>query len=120
MPVTDVILHRELPLTVSRPGTETVANGYVTTGVASITGVKAHCQPMSDRELRNVPEGQNTLEWYNIWSRYELKVKDIVTDGVIPSVVVQKVITWPWQGRTFWKASACKVTDATALPAPGP
>ena len=82
----------------------TVIDRVNTPNTPLTTTIDVHIQPLSDKELRNVPEGQNTLEWVNIWSVSEIKNKDVIS-----IYTVQKVKYWA-EGP-FWKAQAVKVTD---------
>ncbi len=116
MPAHDVIRRRAIPLTVLRPDTETPDHGYVTrTGVA-VSGVTGHMQPLSDKEQRFVPEGMNTLEWWNVWSQQEIQEGDQVDDGSAPTVTVAKVKYW--KEGLYWHAQGTLVTDGTALALP--
>ncbi len=84
--------------------------GYGTETVDSTTVIKAAIQPMGDRELRNMPEGQNTLEWWNLWSESELRVRDLVTGPQGVQLTIQK-IKERHEG-VYFRASATRVTDS--------
>jgi hypothetical protein len=56
----------------------TTTNGYLTNTYADEVNIKAVIQPMSPKELRNVPEGQNTLDWISAWVRNSINLKDII------------------------------------------
>lgn len=61
---------------------------------------------MSAEELRNVPEGQNQMEWVVIWSQSDLQVNDIVNDGT-KSYTVER-----FKDRgSFFRAEAVRVKD---------
>ncbi len=115
MSVHDVIKRREVALTVTRPTQESVQFGYATRESSAVAGVLGHMQPLSDRELRFVPEGMNTLEWWNIWSETELLESDQVTDGTAPTVTVVKHKFW--KEGIFYHVQGTRVDDATALTA---
>ena len=115
--VLDTIRDFAEPLTVTRPNREQVTDGYVTPTTISVAGVTGHMQPMSDKERRDMPEGTNTLEWWNIWTLAAIQIGDVITDasGVPPSVTVKKLK--PWKEGPFWHGQGVIVDDTTALPA---
>lgn len=61
---------------------------------------------MSPKELRNVPEGQNTLEWVNIWSVHDLQENDKIVDGG-KTFEIQRYKDW----GEFIQAEAVRVGD---------
>jgi len=99
-----VIRKRSKTLPLIRSNGSTFVNRVNTPLPTTNTTISAHVQPLSDKELRNVPEGQNTMEWINIWSLSEIKPKDLI--GVH---TVQKVKYWE-EGK-YWKAQAVKVNN---------
>jgi len=70
--------------------------------------ITAVVQPMSKRELRNVPEGQNALDWQSIWSIERIYLKDKIKINC-DYYEIQKVAYWA-EGE-FWAGSAVKVED---------
>ena len=114
--IADTIRDFSEPLTVLRPTTQTTRYGFTTLVDVSVANVTGHMQPLSDKELRYVPEGINTLEWWNIWSLDELKNGDKVTDGSAPIVTVSKLKAW--KEGTFWHVQGVVVDDDTVLPLP--
>ena len=114
MPVSDVIARRAIALTLLRPVEDAIVDGYVTPTTESIAGITGHMQPLSGLELRFVPEGMVTLEWWNIWSLDELREADIVTDGNTVAVTVIRVDRW--KEGAFYHAQGTKITDYTLLP----
>ncbi len=114
MPVSDVIARRAIALTLLRPVEDAIVDGYVTPTTESIAGTTGHMQPLSGLELRFVPEGMVTLEWWNIWSLDELREADIVTDGNTVAVTVIRVDRW--KEGAFYHAQGTKITDYTLLP----
>ena len=112
--VLDTIRDYAEPLTVSRPDAEAETDGYVTVGSSPVAGVEGHMQPMSDKELRLVPEGMNTLEWWNIWTLQEIKERDRINDSASPVVQVQKLKHW--KEGPFWHAQGVNVDDVKELP----
>ena len=117
MPLEEVIWERGLPLTVNRWQGDAVSGGYVTPQYAAVTGLIGHMQPLTDKELRQVPEGQNTLEWWNVWCTGALEVGDYVTDGVAPLVKLLK--RQYWKEGEFWHMQGVKTTDNLTLPQGG-
>lgn len=93
---------------VARPAVPTVVDGYAVPGASERLFMDMVVQPMSPKELRNLPPGQNTLDWRNIWSLCEVKLRDVVKlrDG---NFVVQSVVFW--EDGDFWKATASRVLD---------
>lgn len=114
MAVSDVISRRAVALTVDRPNTETFDGGYGTQSFASVAGVTGTMQPLSPKELRQVPEGQNTLEWWHVWSLTETKVGDVVSNGTSPNVKIVRMEYWA-EGA-FWHGQGTKLLDNRMLP----
>lgn len=101
MATVDVILRRAIPLTVTRPtGAETVTDGYAVKATEAVENLTGFMAPLSPRELRYMPEGQNTLEWWNVWSASELKAGDVVSDGSAPAVTLNRMEYW--KEGAFW------------------
>lgn len=108
--ILDTIREVSGPLTVTRATTELVDRGITIPGTVPVVGVEGHMQPLSPREMRMVPEGQNTLEWWHVWSLQAIVVDDQVTDGSAPVVKVLRVEEW--KEAPFWHAQGVKVDDA--------
>ncbi len=89
-------------------GSNTFVDGYAQESATTASDIEAHIQPMGAKELRNVPEGQNTLQWIVIWSEVNIPEKAEVTYGGI-IFTVQKVQFWDDGG--FYKSSAVRVED---------
>lgn len=104
--ITKVIRKRAKTVTRSRPGATTTVDGYRGTGANTDTSIQAHIQPMTAKELRNVPEGQNTMEWVNIWSLSDLQEGDQIIDGG----KTYEVQRYKERGD-FFKAEAVRVVD---------
>lgn len=104
MSVTNVIRKRSSTQTLIRSNGFSVVNRVNTPNAKTNTTIDVHIQPLTDKELRNVPEGQNTMQWMNMWSLSEIKDQDL-----IDIYTVQKVKYWP-EGP-FWKAQAVKVSN---------
>lgn len=83
-------------------------DGFATEAATTPADISAHIQPAGPKELRNVPEGQNTLQWIVIWSEADLPEKAIITYGGV-GFTIQK--TELWDDGPFSKAMAVKVTD---------
>ena len=112
MGVESVIRDNAVALTRTRRVATINAEGYgqdADTPVA-ITGVM---QPMSAKELKNVPEGQRTQEWRNIWSESELQNRDLITDPEGNQFTIQSAEYW--REGTFYKATATRVSDNGAV-----
>lgn len=104
--ITKVIRKRAKAVTRLRPGATTTVNGYRTSAAPASDPIQAHIQPMSPKELRNVPEGQNTMEWVSVWSLFDLQENDKIVDGG-KTYEVQR-----FKDRgDFFKAEAVRVVD---------
>lgn len=108
MRLKSVVKSRSVLTSVSRPGAATTADGYRRPGADTVITMYLYIQPMSLKELRNVPEGQNTLSWFNVWSVDPVLVKDKITYNGI-NYTVQRAIDRPEGG--FYRAQAVKVSD---------
>jgi hypothetical protein len=93
--------------------TRTTRTASLTDGYGSDVDVSgpilAVIQPMSGKELRNVPEGQNTLDWRNIWSLVEIKARELITDPEGNQFTIQSVEFW--REGPFYKATAVRADD---------
>lgn len=107
MTVHSVIRKNAVDLTLVRR-VVTHVGGYAKDTDTSST-VKGVIQPMSPKELRNVPEGQNTLEWRNVWSETELRNRDLITDPEGNQFTLQSVEFW--REGIFYKATAVEAGD---------
>ena len=109
MPVKDVIRKRQINVTLGRPASKTVAGGYAQAAALSTSTIKAHVQPLSPKEKRDLPPGQNAIDWRNVWSYLsELKINDRITTGGV-TYLIKNVIYWD-EGE-FWQAQGSKVSD---------
>lgn len=90
-------------------GTNTFDNdGFATISTTLPANISAVIQPMGSKELRNVPEGQNTLQWITIWSEINLALKGEITYGGVV-FTVQNVEFWDDGG--FYIARATHLED---------
>ena len=87
--------------TVTRYAARTNVNHVLTPGVSSSFVVRMSVQPLSGRELLNLPEAQRTRQWIKAYCATELRTANILTgtpaDRVVASGVlyeVQKVEFW--------------------------
>lgn len=83
-------------------------DGYQNDAAGNPATIQAHIQPMGDKDLRNVPEGQNTLKWIMIWSEVDLPEKYKVTYGGVV-FTIQK--TQFWDDGGFYRAAAVHIED---------
>ena len=110
MAVKSVIIRHQKTVTLSRPSAETVTNGYAVPGTPTVdTSFLAAVQPLSPKELRNLPPGQNASDWRSFWSLSEMKLKDIITAPDGNQYVIQSRIYW--DDGEFWQAQGSKVHD---------
>lgn len=109
MAISSVLKKRAKSVTLKRPGVESTVNGFRVPAATVTSTIEAYVQPMSAKELRNVPEGQNTVAWYSVWALSEVKTKDVITwEG--NDYTIQRATGRPEGG--FWRASAVHVDDA--------
>ncbi len=93
MPVTDVIRRRVKKYNLTRRGTGAIVDGISTPGATFVLEIDAHQQPMTAKELRNLPPGQNSGEWRNVWTEDNIRITDqIDIAGLI--FTVQRVTLW--------------------------
>lgn len=89
------------------PQAAVVNEGYAST-TYTLGTIKAHVQPLSGKELRDVPEGQNATDMRNVWSETQMAVRDLIEiDGL--DFEIKNVQYWD-EGR-FWWARAAKAKD---------
>lgn len=83
-------------------------DGFATESATVAADISAHIQPMGSKDLRNVPEGQNTLQWLVIWSEANIPEKAQITFGGV-IFTIQK--TELWDDGPFYKAAAVRVGE---------
>lgn len=93
MSAVDVIRRRVKPYTLIRIATPTIVDGISTPGTPIVTTIDAVQQPMTAKQLRNLPQGQNSGEWRTVWTEAEIKVTDTITIGSI-IFTFQRVALW--------------------------
>lgn len=67
--------------------------GYAT-NVDTASTIKATIQPLTPREMKNLPKGQSTLFASNVWSETELQERDLVTNPEGVQLTLQGVEFW--------------------------
>lgn len=92
--ILSVIRAHAIDVTLVRRTAGTNARGY-TTNSDSSSVIQAVIQPMTPKEMRNLPEGQDVLEANHIWSEIELRERDLVTNP--------EGIRFTIQGVEFWR-----------------
>ncbi len=80
-------------VTLVRRVSGTNARGYAT-NVDTTSTIKATIQPLSPREMRNLPKGQETIFASNVWSETELRERDLVTNPEGTTLTLQGVEFW--------------------------
>lgn len=92
--ILSVIRAHLVSMTLVRKTASINAEGYGTdTSLSSI--IQATMQPMTPKEMRNLPRGQSVNEAYHVWSEIELRERDLVTN---PEGTV-----FTLQGVEFWR-----------------
>ncbi len=96
------------PYSLKIAGANTFVDGYAAEAATTPANISAHIQPMEYKDLRNVPEGQNTLQWIVLWSEADIPEKaEITYTGVVHTI--QK--TQFWDDGGFYKAKAVHLED---------
>lgn len=96
------------PYSLKLAGANTHVDGYAQEAATTPANIDAHIQPMEYKDLRNVPEGQNTLQWIVIWSEANIPDKAEITYGGVV-FTIQGVQFWDDGG--FYKAKAVHLED---------
>lgn len=79
--VVDLLRFHAVTLDIERPGAQTLSGGYASEASPTQLQFDGVIQPLSPIELHNLPEGQGTLEWRNVWSETEIRIRDRITHG---------------------------------------
>ncbi len=107
MPAVDVIKRRVKKYDLIRKGPPVIVDG-ISSRPTTTTEIDAYHQPMSPKELRNLPPGQNSGEWRNVWTEYPVKLTDeIDLNGIL--FVIQKAELW--EDGPFYIANAVYTED---------
>lgn len=93
MPAVDVIKRNAKSYVLTRPGTDAITDGLKVPGATTDIDIEAVIQQMTPKELRNLPPGQNSGEWINIWTETLVKMRDQVTYGGV-LYTIQRVAFW--------------------------
>lgn len=109
MSAVDVIRRRVQKYDLTRPGADAFVDGIGTPGAGTVTEIDAYQQPMTPKELRNLPPGQNAGEWRNVWTEYAVKLKDQIDINGL-TFTIQKVALW--EDGIFYIANANRAEDA--------
>lgn len=109
MSLADIIKARAKPVTITRSSGVTTVNGYRVPSAPVVINQDVYMQSMSRKDLRDVPEGQNTMEWMNVYSELEVKNKDVIAFNTV-NYTVQDIAYRP-EGP-FYRGTAVKVNDA--------
>lgn len=81
------------PITVTRFGVSTIADGYVHPGASDTFDSRAAVQPARPNELLLLPEGQRTRGAIRLYSEIEIRTADEVA-GTAADVVT-------WEGKEY-------------------
>lgn len=100
--VVDVLREYAVALTVTRRTSKTTTDGHVAPNTAAVNGVTGHMQPLSPQEMRMLPEGENTVERWHVWSETLLQQGDLVSgDGGAPTVRIVSAEQWGIHGGFY-------------------
>jgi hypothetical protein len=109
MSVKSVIIRRQKPVQRSRPGAETNVGGFIQKATPTTTTIQAHVQPLSPKEIRDLPPGQNAIDWRNVWSTTDdLLINDVITTGGISYRLKSAIF---WEEGEFYHGLGSKVSD---------
>ncbi len=109
MSVKSVIIRRQKAVSRSRPGAAIRAGGYAKKGIPTVTTIQAHVQPLSPKEIRDLPPGQNAVDWRNVWSTTDdLLINDTITTGGVSYRLKNAIF---WEEGEFYQAQGSKVSD---------
>ena len=106
--VEDALQEFEETYSLKRFTSDSEALGNITQVFAAAVDFLAVIQPMSDKDLRNVPEGQNSLDWISCWSEVDFALKDLVTYNGIDYEVAKK---GRWEETPYFKYSLVSTED---------
>ncbi len=109
MSVKSVIIRRQKAVSRTRRAAGTISGGFGQAGTPTTTTIQAHVQPLSPKEIRDLPPGQNAIDWRNFWSTTD----DLVIDDVIAvngiSYRLKNAIFW--EEGEFYQGQGSKVSD---------
>lgn len=71
---------KTVSLTRKAAGTYDASGNYVE-GTPTTINIFASIQPVTGRDLMDVPEGTRTEAEYKLWTREDLQVDDVIVDG---------------------------------------
>ena len=109
MSVKSVIIRRQKSVQRSRPGAETNVDGFIQKATPATKTIQAHVQPLSPKEMRDLPPGQNAIDWRNVWSTTDdLLINDVITVGGVAYRLKSAIY---WEEGEFWHAQGSKVFD---------
>lgn len=119
MSASDLINRFGFVVTVTRFAASTFVNGRPQSGAASTFSATMSIQPLSGRELLNLPESQRTRQYAKAYTDVELRTvnettktnADRVSDGT-RTFEVQAVEAWQSNGNTIaphWKVLLAEV-----------
>lgn len=109
MSVKSVIIRRQKSVTRSRPGAVTISDGKGQKASPSVTIIQAHVQPLSPKQIRDLPPGQNAIDWRNVWSTTDdLLINDVILSKGISYRLKSAIF---WEEGEFYSAQGSKVSD---------
>lgn len=108
MSAVDVIRRRVKKYPLIRRGAAALVDGISTPAASTTIRIDAYQQPMSAKELRNLPPGQNSGEWRNVWTEYAIKLTDQITINGL-NFTIQRVALW--EDGSFFIGNANRTED---------
>jgi hypothetical protein len=110
MSVKSVIIRRQKPIQRSRPGVATIVDGKGHKPTPTTTTIQAHVQPLNPKQIRDLPPGQNAIDWRNVWTvePSDILINDVITTGGISYRLKSAIF---WEEGEFYQAQGSKVSD---------
>ena len=108
MAVVDAVRSRAKTLVLERPGVTVNIDGFATKAAPTVSTIEAHAQPLSPQEVRDLPAGQNSTDWRNIWSEEEIILSDVIT-SLGKKYTIKRVEYW--EEGLFYRAQGVKTED---------
>lgn len=107
MSAVTAIDRRAVSTTLLRKGTATFnTSGEPVPGANTTSTIRAVRQPMSGRQLMDLPEGLRSEAKWLLWTRSEVRIDDAVSFG---SVDCRVVYLWPREEGGFYRAAMSEI-----------
>jgi len=98
-------------ITVTRKAVGSYVNGRWVDGTAADHSVSGNVQPLSGRELQQLPEGDRERQPLKIYTAFALANGDVVTRGDGIEYEVQAVEDWTKFNQPHYKARLMRIEE---------